>query len=172
MKRSVFLSSTFSDFPEERDFIKKCVPNIDIFVNCAENKGDVGMTLKKTIKQWIDDSDMILLLIGDKYGTEQNNKCSWTQEEFEYAKKCKKRIFAYLRILPEKLNQLSDKNEKKNKKLQKFKKLVENHVANIPRYKYEDFCTLITFVIRDLDRHRAELESIESRNIYNSGFNS
>ena len=170
MARSVFLSSTFSDFIKERKLLLETIPFIDIHVNCAERKGKSGKSLKKTIEDWIDSSDMVVLLISDKYGTEPNLKHSWTQKEFEYAKEKNKEIFAYIRAIPENKKQFVDNDLEKRDKLKNFIELVEEYVKVVPRYEFGEDHQLVAMVIRDLERHQKELDQKESEKIYRDGF--
>lgn len=170
MARSVFLSSTFSDFIEERKLLIETLPFIDIHVSCAERKGKSRQGLEKAIEKWIDESDMVVLLIGEKYGTEPSFEDSWTQKEFEYAKKQGKEIFAYIRTIPENMKQFLDVDSKKKDKLEKFIKLVEKYLEVIPRYDFGKNHLLIAMVIRDIERCQRELDRIESEESYDEGF--
>ena len=170
MARSVFLSSTFSDFIKERKILLEAIPFIDIHVICAERKGKSGKCLQETIEDWIDGSDMVVLLIGGKYGTESSPEHSWTQEEFEYAKQKGKEVFAYVRTMPENMKRFVDVDSKKRDKLEKFIKLVNEYVEVIPRYDLGEEHKLVAMVIRDLDRHQRQLDRIESEESYDEGF--
>ena len=108
----VFLSSTFSDFIDERSILMEVIPYVDIHLICAERKGFEGSSLSYTLEEWINKSDMIILLIGMRYGEESKEGCSWTETEIRYAIKNKKRIFAYIRELKTEQLKLIDPNKK------------------------------------------------------------
>lgn len=172
MIKSVFLSSTFSDFSEERKILTESIPYIKIHVNCAERMGCSQQDLAKTIKEWIDESDMIVLLIGGKYGTFSNNHQSWTRLEFSYAKKKNKPIFAYFRELHNetKLYVDVDIDQKKQDELKRFIEDVEKYASNIPRYDHDKIYLLVAMVIRDLERQQVKLDRKENEDDFNAGF--
>jgi len=166
MDYSVFLSSTFSDFIQERRLLIETIPYIEISVKCAERLGNSGECLDKTIKHWIDKSDMVVLLISAKYGTEPNPKYSWTRREFEYAKAQDKKIFAYIRTIPEDMLHLVDTDSEKKAKLEEFIELVEEYIEIVPRYEYGKAHLLIANVLRDLERCQRKIEKEKRENSY------
>jgi len=167
---SVFMSSTFADFKKERSLIMDVVPYIDVHVICAERKGLEDRKLENSLKRWIDESDMVILLMGMRYGTESGAGYSWTEEEIRYAIDKKKRIFAYVRELDRELKMMMDRNEEKSEKLEKFVKIVNKYVPVIPRNSYKDYCRLIAMIVRDVDRYAEKLRANERERSYNDGF--
>lgn len=170
MVPTVFLSSTFADFGKERSILMEVIPYLDVHLICAERKGYDGLILEKSLKRWIDESDMIILLIGMRYGSESESDYSWTEEEIRYAIKKNKRIFAYVRKLDSEQKMLVDQDMKKAKKFEKFAEMVNKHVPVIPRYSYEKPYQLGAIVVRDVDRYAEELKAKESAEIYSDGF--
>ena len=171
MARSVFLSSTFADFEEERSVLMEVMPYIDIHLICAERKGDRGLRLEKSLERWIDESDMIILLIGMRYGSESESGYSWTEHEIRYALKKKKRVFAYVRKLDSKeYKMLVDRDMEKAEKLEEFVKKIRKHVPIIPRYPYDKVYQLVAMAIRDVGKYKEELEAKDAKETYAEGF--
>lgn len=85
-KLQIFISSTFIDLQEERQAAVEAV--------LAAGHIPAGMELFKagndsqldTIKRWIDESDVYMLILGGRYGSiEPNSGKSYTHLEYEYA---------------------------------------------------------------------------------------
>jgi hypothetical protein len=82
----VFVSSTYTDLKEERQAAVSAIltaehipAGMELFTAGDESQMDV-------IKQWIDESDVYLLILGGRYGTiEPKSGKSYTQLEYEYA---------------------------------------------------------------------------------------
>ena len=79
----------------------------------------------KYIKRIIDDSDYYLLIIGGRYGSEDDNGVSWTEKEYDYAVSKGIPVIAFdhkdFTTLPA---NKTDQDDKKRKKLIAFKKKV------------------------------------------------
>lgn len=97
MKRrlQVFISSTFTDLVQERQAAVSAtlkaghIPaGMELFT--AGDKSQMA-----TIKQWIDDSDVYMLILGGRYGSiELSSGLSYTELEYDYAVEQGKPIFA------------------------------------------------------------------------------
>jgi len=91
----VFVSSTFSDLKEERQAAVEAIlsaghipAGMELFTAGDELQMEV-------IKQWIDESDVYLLILGGRYGSiEPKTGKSYTQLEYEYALELEKPLFA------------------------------------------------------------------------------
>src|SRR5258708_16958242 len=91
----VFVSSTFSDLRDERQAAVEAILSVghipagmELFAAGDESQMDV-------IKQWIDESDVYLLILGGRYGSiEAKTGKSYTQLEYEYALDKGKPLFA------------------------------------------------------------------------------
>lgn len=91
----VFVSSTFSDLKLERQAAVEAIltaghipAGMELFASGDESQMEV-------IKQWIDESDVYLLILGGRYGSvEPTSKKSYTQLEYEYAIEESKPLFA------------------------------------------------------------------------------
>jgi nucleoside 2-deoxyribosyltransferase len=91
----VFVSSTFTDLKEERQAAVEAIlaaghipAGMELFTAGDESQMEV-------IKQWIDESDVYLLILGGRYGSiEPKSGKSYTQLEYEYALALGKPLFA------------------------------------------------------------------------------
>ncbi|SFM38139.1 protein of unknown function [Gracilibacillus orientalis] len=85
-KLQVFVSSTFTDLQEERQAAVSSILNAGHIPAGMElfKAGDESQ--KETIKRWIEESDVYMLILGGRYGTidEESGK-SYTHWEYEYA---------------------------------------------------------------------------------------
>lgn len=85
-KLQVFVSSTHDDLVKERQAAVEAIltaghipAGMELFTAGDESQMEV-------IKQWIDESDVYLLILGGRYGSiESNTGKSYTQLEYEYA---------------------------------------------------------------------------------------
>jgi len=91
----IFVSSTYLDLKKERQAAVEAIltaghipAGMELFTSGDESQMEV-------IKQWIDESDIYLLILGGRYGAiESNSGKSYTHLEYEYAISQKKPIFA------------------------------------------------------------------------------
>jgi len=170
MVPSAFLSSTFAEFAEERRLLQEVVPLIDVHLICAERGGFLGLSLEETLKKWIDRSDMVILLIGMRYGSECKSGYSWTETEIRYAIDKGKRVFAYIRQIDEDVERQTDAHKTQKRKLGNFIRMLETYVNIIPKYSYDEKWRLIAMVIRDIDRYARALEQKQMEESYVDGF--
>lgn len=91
----VFVSSTFTDLRQERQAAVEAIlsaghipAGMELFAAGDESQMEV-------IKQWIDESDVYMLILGGRYGSvESKSGKSYTQVEYEYAIEKGKPFFA------------------------------------------------------------------------------
>ncbi len=91
----VFVSSTYSDLIKERQAAVEAIltsghipAGMELFTSGDESQ-------MEAIKQWIDESDVYLLILGGRYGSiEPNTGKSYTQLEYEYAVEQGKPLFS------------------------------------------------------------------------------
>jgi hypothetical protein len=96
-KLQVFVSSTYRDLIEERQAAVVAIltaghipAGMELFTAGDESQMYV-------IKQWIEESDVFLLILGGRYGSiEPNTGKSYTQLEYEHALRLHKHICAYV----------------------------------------------------------------------------
>jgi hypothetical protein len=135
----VFVSSTFLDLKDERQAAVKAIleaghipAGMELFTSGDESQLEV-------IKQWIEASDVYLLILGGRYGSleEKSNK-GYTQIEYEYAMELKKPLFACVmkeEYLDEKIRKderIANKDiyeQNSQEKFKEFKKLVMSKIV-------------------------------------------
>src|SRR6266403_5119414 len=91
----IFISSTYKDLIKERQAAVEAIlsaghipAGMELFAAGDESQMEV-------IKQWIDESDVYLLILGGRYGSvEPKTGKSYTQLEYEYALSQSKPLFA------------------------------------------------------------------------------
>src|SRR5882672_8267738 len=91
----VFVSSTFEDLKAERQAAVEAIlkaghlpAGMELFTAGDQSQFEV-------IKQWIDDSDVFMLILGARYGSiEPSSHLSYVELEFEFARKIGKPFFA------------------------------------------------------------------------------
>ncbi|WP_417915523.1 DUF4062 domain-containing protein [Candidatus Electronema sp. JM] len=91
----VFVSSTYSDLIKERQAAVEAIltsghipAGMELFTSGDESQ-------MEAIKQWIDESDVYLLILGGRYGSiDPNTGKSYTQLEYEYAVSQEKPLFS------------------------------------------------------------------------------
>src|SRR2546422_1087724 len=94
-KLQVFVSSTFSDLLQERQAAVEAIltaghipAGMELFTSGNESQMEV-------INQWIDESDVYLLILGGRYGSvELRTGKSYVHLEYEYALNKNKPLFA------------------------------------------------------------------------------
>lgn len=136
-KLQIFISSTYSDLIQERQAAVEAIlragnipAGMELFT--AGNKSQL-----ETIKKWIEESDIYLLILGGRYGSiDEQSGLSYTELEYKYAVKLKKPFFAIV------LNdQMIEEKVKKNgqsvieldsqDKYKKFKKFVLSKICKL-----------------------------------------
>jgi hypothetical protein len=92
----VFLSSTFEDMREERRSAADAIQRSGFEPILIEDEAAGQENISSTIKRLIDEADLFLLIIGDRYGTRAPGEAnSWIQTEYEIAKSEGKPILAF-----------------------------------------------------------------------------
>lgn len=94
-KLQIFISSTYIDLKDERQAAVEAIldaghipAGMELFKAGNENQ-------LKTIKRWIDESDVYMLILGGRYGSvESESGKSYTHLEYEYAIEQGKPVFA------------------------------------------------------------------------------
>lgn len=146
-KLQIFVSSTYMDMLEERQAAIETIlkthnipAGMELFSSGSESQLEV-------IKEWIDDSDLYILILGGRYGTlEPKSQKSYTQLEYEYAVEKGKPYFAVViseAFLEEKIktNGRSMMEYENYQKYQEFRKLVLEKICvfynNIDSLKFQ-----------------------------------
>ena len=84
-KLQVFVSSTYTDLIEERQAAVKAILDAG-HIPAGMELFKAGKSQMKTIKKWIDESDVYMLILGGRYGSiEEESGLSYTELEYRYA---------------------------------------------------------------------------------------
>ncbi len=130
----VFVSSTFSDLREERQAAVEAILSAGHIPAGMELFSAGDESQMEVIKQWIDESDVYLLILGGRYGSiDPKSGKSYTQLEYEYAIETSKPFFACV-IKEEAIEsrvqkyglEMIDKNQKE---LDAFRTIVQNKIV-------------------------------------------
>lgn len=153
-KYQFFISSTYEDLRDERNSAINAVMKQHQIPAGMELFGAMGEQQWEYIKREIDDSDYYLLILAGKYGSLNSHGISYTEAEYDYACRKKKRIIAFLyddiEQLPlKKVEQDIEKKTKLNKFRDKVKrdKLVE--FWDNPQHLVEKISSAISNVMRE-----------------------
>jgi len=130
-KYQVFVSSTYEDLKDERKEITQAILESNCIPVGMEMFPAVNKTQWEFIKSVIDESDVYLVIIAGRYGSEgedeNGKKVSYTEMEFDYALKTGKPIIA---LLHEDISSLPkvkcESSDRKSKKLNNFAQKVKN----------------------------------------------
>lgn len=134
-KYQVFVSSTYLDLKAERQAAVSAIlknghipAGMELFTASDMNQWD-------TIKRWIDESDIYMLILGGRYGSVEpkSGKC-YTELEFDYAVECGKPLFSVViedGLLSEKIKENIDFGERENyKQWKEFKEKVTSYMVS------------------------------------------
>lgn len=121
----IFISSTFTDLQDERNKVMQAVLERKCFPAGMEFFPATDRKQLDYIKQVIKDSDYYLIIIGARYGSIDSEGVSYTEREYNYAKKEKIPIIAFIHNNIEAIPLgKADVNEDLQLKLEKFRKKV------------------------------------------------
>ena len=94
-KYQIFISSTFTDMTDERQAAVEAILKAGHIPAGMELFTAGSGPQLEVIKEWIDDSDIYMLLLGGRYGSiEPQSGLSYTELEFRHAKEQSKPIFS------------------------------------------------------------------------------
>jgi hypothetical protein len=126
-KFQVFVSSTYTDMQDERQAVVSEILEAGHIPAGMELFAAGDKTMLETIKRWINDSDIFLLILGGRYGSiEPESGKSYIEVEYEYAKAIDKPYFAA--VMEEDL--LDQKVASRGKAM-----LEREHIADYDRFK-------------------------------------
>src|SRR6266496_3615130 len=94
-KLQVFMSSTYTDMLAERQAAVEAILRAGHIPAGMELFAAGDESQLETIRRWIDDSDIFMLMLGGRYGSiEPKSGKSYIELEYDYAAKTKKPLFA------------------------------------------------------------------------------
>ncbi|RDB32056.1 DUF4062 domain-containing protein [Exiguobacterium sp. RIT594] len=133
-KFQVFISSTYTDLIEERQRAVTAVLDSNHIPAGMELFKANNQDQMKVIRQWIDESDVFLLILGGRYGSlDPASQKSYTHLEYEYALEKKMPIFTL--ILTDKM--IKDKFNQFDRPMDDFREVIniEKHAAFVEQTK-------------------------------------
>jgi hypothetical protein len=144
----VFISSTFLEFKTEREQLHRILTKVlPVACNLPESLTSDTSDLQKYLHRRIEKADVIILLLGIRYGS-LKGEIAWIEEEIRFAHKRGKKILPYLKQ-QERPPEIADLDERKQKALDSFIQFVKDEIApNIPRFS--DLLELVALVVRDV----------------------
>lgn len=93
-KLQVFVSSTYTDLIEERQAAVEAILDAG-HIPAGMELFKAGKSQMKTIRKWIDESDIYMLILGGRYGSiEEESGLSYTELEYKYALSKNMPVFA------------------------------------------------------------------------------
>lgn len=159
-KLQVFVSSTYTDLIEERQAAVQAILDAG-HIPAGMELFKAGKSQMQTIRKWIDESDVYMLILGGRYGSIEEESClSYTELEYRYAISKNMPVFAI--VLDESFLHIKASNtsyifERKNKsKYKLFKKYVETKIVlfvnNIDQIS-SNIHSQLKYILDDSDYH-------------------
>ena len=93
---SAFISSVYESLRDERSLVIETLLDNSVFPICMEHFTVSASGNFSDIESRIDEADFFILLLGSKYGSQDENGVSWTEREYRYAVKSHKQILAII----------------------------------------------------------------------------
>ncbi|MET3952689.1 hypothetical protein ABIB29_003553 [Arthrobacter sp. UYEF36] len=130
-REQVFVSSTFVDLRDEREKVIQGLLEADCFPAGMELFPATNDEKWELIQGVIDDSDYYLLILGGRYGSEDDEtQLSYTEMEFDYAVKQGKPVMSFVHGAPDSIPVgNTDKDSKKAAKLDAFRDKVQKKMV-------------------------------------------
>lgn len=95
-KLQVFVSSTYTDLKEERQAAVQAILDAG-HIPAGMELFKAGKSQMETIRKWIDESDVYMLILGGRYGSiEEESGLSYTELEYKYALSKNMPVFAII----------------------------------------------------------------------------
>lgn len=138
----VFISSTYKDLINERQAAVEAILNAGHIPAGMELFKAGDQTQKEIIREWIEESDVYLLILGARYGSvDPESNISYTEWEYNLARKLGIPSFSLI-LTEDYINQKVRNEELKaeniemnNREFKKFKSTVESHMVEFIDHK-------------------------------------
>jgi hypothetical protein len=168
VKYQVFVSSTFVDLKEERRTVIEMILNmghIPVGMEAFQASDD---TQWDYIKRRIDESDYYVLIVAERYGSEQNGK-SYTQMEYEYAVKTGVPVVSFLLDSNVRKDWPSSKVEhEKKEKVEKLRKLCERKLVKFWKNS-DDLGGKVALALNELIRDKPRTGWVRADSVPSAG---
>lgn len=158
-KLQVFVSSTYIDLKEERQVAVQAIlsaghipAGMELFTADDESQWNI-------IKEWIDESDVYMLIIGARYGSlEPESGKSYTQLEYEYAVENQNKPFFPLILSDSFINEKKVAEDIKKAKSEPFVEIVEqNNIEKFSEFKSKVGSSTIRALCNNHDQIKTEI---------------
>lgn len=93
---SAFISSVYESLRDERSLVIDTLLDYKVFPICMEHFTVSSNGKFKDIEDRIDEADIFILILGERYGSTDEYGISWTEREYRYALKTHKQILAII----------------------------------------------------------------------------
>lgn len=159
-KLQVFISSTYTDLIEERQVAVEAILSTG-HIPAGMELFKAGPTQEQVIREWIEQSDVYMLILGARYGSKREDGISYTEWEYELAKKLKKPMFSIVLDNEYVNKQVDDKRvkaievERSGDQFSKFRKNVESNLM-IPINHIAEIKSGILGTLNDIEKRYAE----------------
>lgn len=128
IRYQIFVSSTFRDLHEEPQAVLDAILNMNHFPAGMELFPASDSTPWEVIERVIDDSDYYVLIVGGMYGSTDSSGISYTEREYDYAKRTNKPVLAFLHQNPDAIPAgKAEMIPAAQKKLREFREKLQNH---------------------------------------------
>jgi hypothetical protein len=153
----VFISSTFRDLINERQAVLKAILELDHMPAGMELFPASDEQAWGLIQDVINGSDYYVLLVGGRYGSLDEEGISYTEKEYDYARKTKKPVIPLLHKNPDNLpRDKTETNQEGWEKLESFRKKVESKHTCVYWESAEDLkAKVIVGLTANFKRHPA-----------------
>ena len=153
----VFISSTFTDLKDERQSALKAILELDHMPAGMELFPAADESAWQLIKDVIDASDYYVLIIGGRYGSEDEEGIGYTEKEYDYAISTGKPVVPLLHENPDNLpRDKTETSEAAWEKLESFREKVEKKHTCVYWGSAEDLkAKLIVGITAAVKRHPA-----------------
>jgi Domain of unknown function (DUF4062) len=122
----IFVSSTSIDLANERRMVIDALLEASYIPVGMELFNAATESAWPVIERLIDNCDYYVVIVAGRYGTERPDGKSFTQSEYEYAKRTKKPRLAFLHSAPEDLpRRLTEPTEAGMKKVRRFRRMLQ-----------------------------------------------
>ncbi|MGE4319210.1 MAG: DUF4062 domain-containing protein [Deferribacterales bacterium] len=155
----VFLSSTFSDLKDVRLNVIDGLMKAGYYPKCMEYFPASGSSQEKYISSAIDNSDIIIFLLNNRYGTEIESldSISYTHFEYLYAAEKNKQILCFI---DKDVTHDNKESEQQKEKLGRLKeKILEEKLCKIVEFKYINHSDLTVQVLASLTQSIDECQT-------------
>ena len=133
-KYQVFISSTFNDLKEARQYVLQGILKLNHIPNGMELFPASNISSWDFIKKVIDSCDYYILFIGNKYDSISSDGISFTEREYNYAVEKELPVIAFINTDEDSGKSKVELDSEKIEKLKKFKEKIKN-AGNVQFWK-------------------------------------